>query len=204
MLKKIFPQYDFSVKSLLGLTFDRMTAAEESCGYKYKSYVGNMATYVFIVVMTVLGALSIFIIIYILCGFRSRIKKNLNDQIEKAKSISINGAINGIHASYLESCIVFQMYVHTLDFTGWRRNWFKLLPRVLPIFITYLFPFLELVVLAYFWNNLKEKWVIDKVGAIYADTAYEENHITCLYKPIMLIRRLIFISLPFISNHDCL
>ena len=50
---------------MLGLNFNRLSAAQESTGYKSVSYVGNMSTYLFLLLAVLAGILGL-VAIYLL------------------------------------------------------------------------------------------------------------------------------------------
>ena len=76
-MEQLFPDSKFSIKGMLKLNFDRMTAAQESCGYKFTSYSGNMSTYIFIVMLAVCIAVGLTILIFLCCGFRRSIRTEI-------------------------------------------------------------------------------------------------------------------------------
>lgn len=80
--------------------------------------------------------------------------------------------------------------------SGFRQNWRKILPKMSPYFITFLFPLLEFIALFVIRDKLDDKNVKDFIGAIYKGTEYKNCWTCCLFKPIMLLRRLLFIGLP--------
>lgn len=91
---------------MLGLSFNRLSAAEESTGFRSVSYAGNMSTYIFLIVV---GAAGLVAAVLVFFGCRSRIKKLIKGRLDKIKktSKSLNKPIEGIHLTYLESTISF-------------------------------------------------------------------------------------------------
>jgi hypothetical protein len=71
VIKVYYP--DFSVKELLGLRFNRLTAAEESTGYRSVSYTGNMSTYVFFIVI---GAVGLVLLVVLFLGVNQESKSS--------------------------------------------------------------------------------------------------------------------------------
>ena len=74
IIKVYYP--DFSIKEMLGLRFNRLSAAQESTGYRSVSYVGNMSTYIFFGVIGLCG-IMLFLFVYLSCRgrFRKMLKK---------------------------------------------------------------------------------------------------------------------------------
>tara|TARA_B110000285_G_C15048769_1_gene575833 strand:- start:205 stop:543 length:339 start_codon:yes stop_codon:yes gene_type:complete len=97
---------DFSIKEMLGLNFNRLSAAEESTGFKSVSYTGNMSTYIFFIIA---GAVGLVVMIILFFGCKSRIKKYIKGKLDgiKKKWNSLNKQIEAIHLTYLESTISF-------------------------------------------------------------------------------------------------
>ena len=120
-------------------------------------------------------------------------------EIKKKKS-SYNGQISAIHLTFIESSIAFQTYAQSLNLSGFSRNWNKLLPRLSPFLLTFAFPFLEIIAVFVFRKKLDEKLYKDKFGAIWAGTNYKKHWTNALLKPFQLIRRVLFILLPFAFN----
>ena len=88
VLKLRYP--DFSIQELLGLKFDRLTAAQESTGYKSTNYVGNMSTYIF---FGVVGAIGLVVMVVLFFGCKSRIRAYIKGKLNgiKKKLSSFNG-----------------------------------------------------------------------------------------------------------------
>jgi hypothetical protein len=91
---------------MLGLNFNRLSAAEESTGFRSVSYLGNMSTYIFFIVI---GAVGLVIMVILFFGCKSRVKKYIKARLDgtKKKFNSLNPQIGGIHATYIESTISF-------------------------------------------------------------------------------------------------
>ena len=92
VIKHFYP--NFSIQEMLGLSFNRLTAAQESSGYKSVSYVGNMSTYLFMI-LAALGAILALVLLFLLCSCKSKIKMYLEHKVEqvKKKSYSLNKQI---------------------------------------------------------------------------------------------------------------
>jgi outer membrane murein-binding lipoprotein Lpp len=104
VVKVYYP--DFSVQELLGLRFNRLSAAQESTGYRSVSYAGNMSTYIF---FGVVGAVGLVLLVVLFLGCKSRIKKFIKGKLDKIKKKmnSLNAQIAAIHLVYLESVLSF-------------------------------------------------------------------------------------------------
>ena len=88
----------------------------------------------------------------------------------------------------------------SLNWEGFNRNWVKFLPRLTPLLITFFFPFLECIAVFVLRNKLDDKYWSGLIGAIWKGSNYKKDWINGLVKPIMLIRRVLFIALPFTFN----
>jgi flagellar biosynthesis/type III secretory pathway M-ring protein FliF/YscJ len=96
---------NWSIEGILGLTFNRLSAAEESTGFRSVSYLGNMSTYIFFIIV---GAALIVLLVILFFGCRSRIKKIIEEQLEQLKEdYGPNEAISSLHLTFLESTITF-------------------------------------------------------------------------------------------------
>ena len=91
---------------MLGLDFDRLSAATESMGYRSSSFIGNSATYIMFAIIAV--GMNI-IVIFLLLGCRKRLKGPIVKKLEefKKESFSFNPKIKSLHIIYLESCISY-------------------------------------------------------------------------------------------------
>lgn len=74
----------FSIKSLLGLQFNRLSAAQESTGYKSVSYVGNMSTYLFMII-GIIGGIIGLVFLATFCVCHSKMKGFFKKKVEKTK-----------------------------------------------------------------------------------------------------------------------
>ena len=117
VIKHFYPE--FTVKKLLGLEFNRLSASAESSGYRSNSFVGNMSTYIMFAFIA--GGLVIFNVILIF-ACRKRISKSIGDRLDgfKKKYTSFNPHIQSSHIIFLEACISYALYFHTLSFDNWR------------------------------------------------------------------------------------
>ena len=200
VIKHFNPQ--FSIQEMLGLEFNRLSAAQESTGLKSVSYVGNISTYLFMAGALVAGIFAFLLAVVIVSGCKSRLKKWMLQKkagIIKKKS-SYNGQINTIHLTFLESSIAFQTYSQSLNLSGFTRNWKKLLPRLSPFLVTFAFPFIEVIAVFVYRKKLNEPFWKDKIGAIWAGSHFQRHWANGLVKPFALMRRVFFILLPYTFN----
>ena len=72
VIKHFYPR--FSIQEMLGLKFNRLSAAQESTGLKSVSYVGNTSTYLFMAGALIAGIIAFLIAVVIVSGCKSRLK----------------------------------------------------------------------------------------------------------------------------------
>ena len=105
VIKHFYPNW--SIDEMLGLNFNRLTAAEESSGFRSISYLGNMGTYIFLII---LGAAMTVILVILFFGCKLRIKKWIKAKLVSIKEsyfTSLNKTIKAVHLSYLDSTIKY-------------------------------------------------------------------------------------------------
>ena len=69
VIKAIYP--NFSVNQMLGIDFDKLTAAAESMGYRSANFIGNSATYIMFAILAIIVNIIVLLILY---GGRHRLK----------------------------------------------------------------------------------------------------------------------------------
>ena len=66
---------------MLGLSFNRLTAAEESTGFKSVSYAGNMSTYIFFIVVIIVGLCAFIVAFFIVLSCKSRVRVYMTNKV---------------------------------------------------------------------------------------------------------------------------
>ena len=170
---------------------ERLTGAVESSGIESSNFLYNMSTYLFLIAAFFVVLIGLWLMTICKSAIQDRIKAKYE---ALKKKFFFNGKIKAWTVSYLKTCISFSVLLPKIV---WDTPIKELYPQLIPLLIIFGWPTITVLVLWYFRERLETPQMKQKISGMYNNIHLKRNQWTIFYYPIFLLRRFVFVCIPF-------